>query len=162
GRFYVVNEEVLYPDVDPDTWSLEVGGHVDRPYRLTYQQLKAMRAVEQFQTLECISNFVGGDLISTAKWTGIPMPDLLERAGVRPGAVEVVSWSVDGFADSVSLATAMRRTTLVAIGMNGRVLPREHGFPARLLVPGYYGMKMPKWMGRIEVVDHTFTGFWEH
>ncbi|MDP9342606.1 MAG: molybdopterin-dependent oxidoreductase [Actinomycetota bacterium] len=160
-RFYVVNEELVYPDIDSDTWSLEVRGLVDRPLRLSYRALTSMRAVEQFQTLECISNKVGGHLISNAKWTGIPMPDLLRRAGVSPGAVEVVSYSVDGFADSIPLATALRRTTLVAVGMNDRVLPREHGFPARLLVPGYYGMKMPKWLGAIEVVDRPFQGFWE-
>ena len=159
--FYVVNEELLYPDIDPDTWSLEVGGMVERPYRLSYRELTAMPAVEQFQTLECISNEIGGDLISTAKWTGIALADLLDRAGVKDGAVEVVSHSVDEFADSMPLATAMRRTTLVAVGMNDRVLPREHGFPARMLIPGYYGMKMPKWLGRIEVVDHHVAGFWE-
>jgi DMSO/TMAO reductase YedYZ molybdopterin-dependent catalytic subunit len=160
-RFYVVNEELVYPDIDPDTWSLEVRGLVDRPFRLSYRQLTRMPAVEQFQTLVCISNQVGGHLISNAKWTGIPMPDLLNRAGVRSGAVEVVSSSVDGFADSIPLATAMGRTTLVAVGMNDHVLPREHGYPARLLVPGYYGMKMPKWLGAIEVVDQPFQGFWE-
>jgi DMSO/TMAO reductase YedYZ molybdopterin-dependent catalytic subunit len=159
--FYVVNEELIYPDIDPDTWSLSVGGQVERPYRLTYRQLTDMPAVEQFQTLECISNRIGGPLISTARWAGIPMPDLLKRAGVRPGAVEVVSRAVDGFADSIPLEDAMRRTTLVAIGMNGRVLPREHGFPARLLAPGYYGMKQPKWLGSIEVMNRPFTGYWE-
>jgi len=160
-RFYVVNEELVYPDIDPDTWSLEIRGLVDRPFRLSYRELTRMPAVEQFQTLECISNKVGGHLISNAKWTGIPMSDLLNRAGVQRGAVEVVSSSVDGFADSIPLATAMRRTTLVAVGMNDHVLPREHGYPARLLVPGYYGMKMPKWLGAIEVVDTPFEGFWE-
>jgi DMSO/TMAO reductase YedYZ molybdopterin-dependent catalytic subunit len=160
-RFYVVNEELVYPDIDPDTWSLEVRGLVERPLRLSYRQLTSMHAVEQFQTLECISNKVGGHLISNAKWTGIPMPDLLRRAGMRKGALEVVSYSVDGFADSIPLAAALRPTTLVAVGMNDHVLPREHGFPARLLVPGYYGMKMPKWLGAIEVVDRPFEGFWE-
>jgi len=160
-RFYVVNEELVYPDIDPDTWSLEVRGLVDRPFRLSYHQLMSMPAVEQFQTLECISNKVGGHLISNAKWAGIPMADLLRRAGVKSGAVEVVSSSVDGYADSMPVAAALRPTTLVAVGMNDRVLPREHGFPARLLVPGYYGMKMPKWLGSIEVVDRSFQGFWE-
>jgi DMSO/TMAO reductase YedYZ molybdopterin-dependent catalytic subunit len=160
-RFYVVNEELFAPDVDPETWALEVGGLVDRPYRLSYAELTSMPAVEQFLTLECISNRIGGHLISTARWTGVPLPDILRRAGVRSGALEVVSRSVDGFADSIPLERAMERTTLVAIGMNGRVLPRAHGFPARLLVPGYYGMKQPKWLGRIEVVERPYRGFWE-
>jgi DMSO/TMAO reductase YedYZ molybdopterin-dependent catalytic subunit len=160
-RFYVVNEELLYPDIDPSTWRLEIGGVVDRPFALTYRELRSLPAVEQFQTLECISNKVGGRLISTARWTGVPMMALLDRAGIRPGAVEVVSRSVDGYADSIPLHEAMRPSVLLAIGMNGRVLPREHGFPARLLVPGYYGMKQPKWLGSIEVVDRPFEGYWE-
>jgi DMSO/TMAO reductase YedYZ molybdopterin-dependent catalytic subunit len=160
-RFYVVNEELLYPDVDPATWTLEVGGLVDKPFALTYRQLRSMQAVEQFQTLECVSNKVGGKLISTARWTGVPMKALLDRAGIRTGALEVVSRSVDGYADSIPLGDATRPTTLIAIGMNGQVLPREHGFPARLLAPGYYGMKQPKWLGSIEVVDRPFQGYWE-
>jgi DMSO/TMAO reductase YedYZ molybdopterin-dependent catalytic subunit len=161
ARFYVVNEELLYPDVDPATWRLEVRGLVDRPFSMSYRELRAMPAVEQFQTLECISNKVGGKLISNARWRGVPMSALLDRAGVRPGAIEVVSRSVDGYADSLPLADATRPTTLVAVGMNGHVLPREHGFPARLLAPGYYGMKQPKWLGSIEVVDRPFEGYWE-
>jgi len=161
GSFYVVNEELLYPDIDPATWGLRVEGAVDRPFTLRYRELRSMPAVEQIQTLECISNKVGGKLISTARWVGVPMRDLLDRAGVRPGALEVVSRSVDGYADSIPLEDATRPTTLIAIGMNGRVLPREHGFPARLLAPGYYGMKQPKWLGSIEVVDRPFQGYWE-
>jgi DMSO/TMAO reductase YedYZ molybdopterin-dependent catalytic subunit len=160
-RFYVVNEELLYPDIDPATWTLRVGGLVDRPFSLRYRELRSMPAVEQFLTLECISNKVGGKLISTARWVGVPLRDLLRRAGVRPGAVEVVSRSVDGYADSIPLVDAMGTGTLIAFGMNGRVLPREHGFPARLLAPGFYGMKQPKWLGSIEVVDRPFRGYWE-
>lgn len=96
---------------------------------------------------------IGGDLISNAKWTGVPLRDLLGRAGVRPGAVEVVSRSIGGYSDSIPIEDAMRPDSLVAIGMNGQTLPRAHGFPARLVVPGYYGMKQPKWLIDIEVVD---------
>jgi DMSO/TMAO reductase YedYZ molybdopterin-dependent catalytic subunit len=160
-HFYVVNEELIYPDIDPDTWSLHVQGLVNRPFSLSYRELTSMPAVEQYMTLECISNKVGGRLISNAKWTGVPLAHLLRRAGVRPGALEVVSSSVDGYADSIPVADAMRPATLVAFGMNGMVLPREHGFPARLLVPGYYGMKQPKWLGQIEVVNRPFDGYWE-
>jgi len=121
-----------------------------------------MRAVEQFQTLECISNPVGGPLISTAKWTGVPLRDLLERAGVRPGAAEVVFRQFAGeYSDSIGLAEAMEPEVLVAVGMNGRVLPREHGSPARVLIPGVYGMKMVKWLGDVEVVDAPHVGYWE-
>jgi hypothetical protein len=80
---------------------------------------------------------------------------------VKPGALEVVSTSVDGFADSVPVADAMAPTTIIAYGMNGTMLPRAHGFPARILVPGYYGMKQPKWLGSVQVVDQPFAGYWE-
>ncbi len=161
GRFYTVNEELFPPDVDPETWRLQIGGLVERPFRLSYRQLTAMPAVEQFLTLECVSNKIGGPLISTAKWTGVRLRDLLDRAGVRAGAVEVVSRSVDGFADSVPIDDALAPPTLVAFGMNGTQLPRAHGFPARILVPGYFGMKQPKWLGSIEVVARPFLGYWE-
>jgi DMSO/TMAO reductase YedYZ molybdopterin-dependent catalytic subunit len=161
ARHYVVDEEIIDPDVDPATWRLRVGGAVDHPFALTYQQLVGLPAAEQFQTLECISNPVGGDLMSTAVWTGIPMRDLLGRAGVRAGAVEVVSSSIGGYSDSITLEQAMRPTTLIAFGMDGHVLPRAHGFPARLLVPGLYGMKQPKWLEAIGVVDRPYVGYWE-
>jgi DMSO/TMAO reductase YedYZ molybdopterin-dependent catalytic subunit len=161
GRFYTVNEELFPPDVDPVTWRLEVRGLVERPFRLSYRELTAMPAVEQYMTLECISNKIGGPLISTAKWTGVRLRDMLERAGVKPGALEVVSSSVDGFSDSVPVDDAMAPETLIAFGMNGMQLPRGHGFPARILVPGYYGMKQPKWLGSVEVVDRPFRGYWE-
>ena len=160
-RFYTVNEELFPPDIAPETWRLRIGGLVDRPFELTYQQLKALPAVEQFMTLECISNKIGGHLISTAKWVGVPLPDLLDRAGVRDGALEVVSRSVDGYSDSIPVDKAMERTTIIAFGMNGHLLPRAHGFPARILVPGYYGMKQPKWLGSVEVVDRPHRGYWE-
>jgi DMSO/TMAO reductase YedYZ molybdopterin-dependent catalytic subunit len=160
GRFYQVNEEIFPPDVDPTTWRLEIGGLVDRPFTMNYRELTSMPAIEQFMTLECISNKTGGHLISNAKWTGVRLRDLLRRAGVKPGALEVVSTSVDGYADSVPVADAMSPNTIIAYGMNGNMLPRAHGFPARILVPGYYGMKQPKWLGQIQVVDQPFAGYW--
>jgi len=161
GDFYVVDEEIVDPDVDPASWRLSVRGLVDHPLELTYEELLAMPLVEQPATLECISNPVGGDLISTATWTGVRLMDLLARAGVRAGAVEVVSEAIGGYSDSIPLTDALRPVTLVAVGMNGQTLPREHGFPARLLAPGYYGMKQPKWLSAIEVVDQPYQGYWE-
>ncbi len=158
---YVVDEELIDPDIDPATWRLSVGGLVDRPFRLTYEQLKGFPVIERYQTLECISNRVGGNLISTAKWAGVPVRMILQRAGVKPGALEVVFRAAGGFSDSLSLEQAMDPSTLLAIGMNGTVLPRAHGFPARLLSVDTYGMKNPKWLTEIEVVDQPYTGFWE-
>jgi DMSO/TMAO reductase YedYZ molybdopterin-dependent catalytic subunit len=159
--FYVVDEEIVDPDIDPQTWRLTVGGLVDREVRFTYEELRSMPAVERYQTLECISNEVGGDLISTARWVGIPVPVLLDRAGVDPAAVEVVFRAAGGYADSLTIDQAMDPSTLVAIGMNGQVLPRAHGFPARLLSVGTFGMKNPKWLVRMDVVDRPYQGFWE-
>jgi DMSO/TMAO reductase YedYZ molybdopterin-dependent catalytic subunit len=159
--FYVVDEEIIDPDIDPRTWRLRVAGLVEHQFRLTYPQLKALPALERYQTLECISNEVGGPLISTARWVGVPLPRILDRAGVKPDALEVVFHAAGGYSDSLPIDQAMDESTLLAIGMNGRTLPREHGFPARLLSVGTYGMKNPKWLVRIDVVGHPYTGFWE-
>ena len=161
GRFYVVDESLIDPEIDPATWRLSVGGTVERPFALTYGQLKQLPLIERFQTLECISNKVGGDLISTASWVGVPLKTILERAGAKPGAREVVFRAAGGYSDSLPIEHAMDETTLIAIGMNGHVLPRAHGFPARLLSVGTYGMKNPKWLTSIEVIDHKYIGFWE-
>ncbi|MDR7434372.1 MAG: molybdopterin-dependent oxidoreductase [Armatimonadota bacterium] len=163
-KFYVVskNPPGFDPAVDSRTWALEITGLVGKPIRLRYEEIRAMPAVEQYQTLECISNEVGGDLISNAKWRGVRLRDVLERAGgPLPKAVKVAFHCADGYATAIPLVDAVNPTTLLAYEMNGEPLPREHGFPIRLLVPGLYGMKNPKWITRIEVVDYDFQGFWE-
>jgi DMSO/TMAO reductase YedYZ molybdopterin-dependent catalytic subunit len=161
GDFYVVDEEIIDPDIDPATWRLGVEGLVGAPFELTYEELKAMPAVERYQTLECISNEVGGHLMSTAKWIGVPLPLILDRAGVQPGAVEVVFHAAGGYSDSLSMDQSMDPSTLIAIGMNDHVLPRAHGFPARVLSTGTYGMKNPKWLMSIEVLNRPYVGYWE-
>jgi hypothetical protein len=158
---YVVDEEIIDPDIDPETWRLSVTGLVDEPLSLSYDDLRAYPAVERYQTLECISNKIGGHLVSTAKWIGVPAHLILADAGVTPDAVEVVFRASGGYSDSHALDVALDPTTLIAIGMNGHVLPRAHGFPARLLTVGTYGMKNPKWLTEIEVVDRPYQGFWE-
>ena len=159
---YVVDEEILDPAIDIDGWSLTITGMVDRDIVLTYQDLVSMQAEERYQTLMCISNEVGGDLISTALWTGVPLRAILDRAGIDPGAAEVVFRAVGGYSDSLGAEQAMDESTLIAIGMNGHVLPRAHGYPARLLSTGTYGYKNPKWLTEIEVVDSPYKGFWQH
>jgi len=163
-RFYVVskNPPGFDPDLDANRWSLEVTGLVARPLKLTYDQIRQFPAVEQFQTLECISNEVGGDLISNARWKGARLRDVLQQAG-GPGvkAVKVAFRCADGYTESIPIADALNPTTLLAYEMNGERLPPRHGFPVRLLVPGLFGMKNPKWITRIEVVDYDFQGYWE-
>ena len=160
-EFYVVNEDVIQPDIDPAEWRLSVGGLVDRPLTLTYEDLKSLPVVERYQTLECISNKLGGHLMSNAAWVGVPVAEILDRAGIGSGAVEVAFGSAGGYSDSMSVAKALDETTLIAFGMNDFVLPRAHGFPARVLGVGTYGMKNPKWLTNIEVVDRPYQGFWE-
>src|SRR5207302_11230982 len=117
---------------------------------------------DRYQTLECISNRVGGKLMSNAKWIGVPLNEILDRAGVNTSrAVEVVFRAAGGYSDSLPIDHAMDPSTLIAIGMNGHVLPRAHGYPARLLSVGTYGMKNPKWLTGIQVVDRPFAGYWE-
>ncbi|MGZ5318004.1 MAG: molybdopterin-dependent oxidoreductase [Actinomycetota bacterium] len=159
--FYTVDEEIVDPFVDAGAWRLRVDGAVDTPFELTYDELLALPQTEQHATLECISNPVGGDLISTATWTGVPVSALLDRAGVRAGAVEVVFRAIGGYSDSLPIADAARPVTIVAVGMNGLALPRAHGYPARLLAPGYFGMKQPKWLEHLEVVTAPYQGYWE-
>jgi DMSO/TMAO reductase YedYZ molybdopterin-dependent catalytic subunit len=161
SRFYVVNEELVYPRLDTSTWRLSVGGAVDRPFDLTYDGLKRLPAVERFQTMECISNEVGDEYISTAKFTGIPVREILGRAGLQQGVVEVVFGTSSGYADSIPIGLAMNPATLIVVGINDHALPTEHGSPARLLAPGNYGMKNPKWLTSITPVRTPYQGFWE-
>ena len=159
---YTVDESIIDPNVDRDAWRLQVDGLVGRPLEIGYDELLAMAAIEQYVTLQCISNLVGGDLVGTAKWTGVPLRQVLERAGgPGPGAVRVVFHAVGGYSDSLPLAKALEPTTVIAYGMNDRSLPRAHGFPARVVAPGIYGMKNVKWLERIEVVDYDYQGYWQ-
>ncbi len=159
--FYIVDTALFKPTIDPAEWRLTVDGLVDHPFELTYDELRGLDAVEQVQTLECISNPVGGELISTAKWTGIRVADLLKRAGVRSGAYDLVMTSWDGYTDSILMEKALEPTTLVAYGMNDEVLPVEHGFPARMLIPDIYGMKNVKWVAKLSVANFDYRGYWQ-
>lgn len=163
-QFYVVskNPPGFDPVVEVAKWSLQIAGLVGKPLRLTYDELRAMPAVEQLQTLECISNEVGGNLISNAKWKGVPLRDVLMRAGGPAAtAVRVAFRCADGYSESVPVDDAMHPSTLLAYEMNGEPLPAKHGFPIRLLIPGLFGMKNPKWITKIEVANYDVQGYWE-
>ncbi len=148
------------PAVDGATWRLEVGGLVDRPLRLSLADLRSRRAVNQTITLSCISNTVGGDLISTAVWTGVPLRDVLAEAGLRPGVRDIAAEAADGFYESVPIAEAMDARTLLVYAMNGEPLSVAHGFPLRVFIPGHYGMKQPKWITRLTAIDKDGPGYW--
>jgi hypothetical protein len=138
-----------------------VVGNVEHPFTLSYDQLLDLDAIEQVRTLECISNPVGGDLISTAVWTGVRMRDLLARAQPKASSYDVVLTSVDGYQDSFPIAKAMEPDTFLAYLMNGKTLPQEHGYPVRALVPNIYGMKNVKWLTEIKVETFDFKGYWQ-
>ena len=160
-EFYVVSKNILDPTVDAERWSLDIKGLVKNPFTLTLGELGTLPTIEEFVTLECISNTVGGDLISNAMWRGVPLKLVLERAGLKPGVVDISLRAWDGYTESIPLSMAIRDEVIVAFEMNGEPLPHEHGFPARLIVPGFFGLKHVKWLTAIEPVDHDFRGFWQ-
>ncbi len=158
--FYVVSKDLFGPPaVDATTWRLQVSGL--NPYSLSYQDLLAEPHQSQTQTLECISNPVGGTLISTGVWRGVQLSRLLQRAGVPSGTTQILFGCTDGYTESLPLAQAMASTTLVADRLNGAPLTAQHGFPARVLVVDHYGMKNPKWLSSIAPSAHDYSGYWE-
>jgi hypothetical protein len=159
--FYQVSKNPFDPAVDAHRWRVEIGGLVKDPVTLSYDDVKSLPAVEQYATLECIDNKVGGDLIGNALWRGVLLRDLLNRAGLQPGVVDIVLRASDGYRDSIPLSRAMSDSTMLAYKMNGAPLTREHGFPLRLIVPGVFGMKNVKWITRLEAVDYDFKGYWQ-
>jgi DMSO/TMAO reductase YedYZ molybdopterin-dependent catalytic subunit len=159
--FYVVTKNIIDPSINSGVWRLSVTGLVERPRTYRFEELAALQSITQLQTLECISNGVGGGLMSNAAWKGVPLPALLESARPRPGVKQVVFHAADGYVHAVSLDKAMAPTTLVAYEMNGVPLPDRHGYPARVLVPGTYGEVSVKWIDRIELVGDPVEGYYE-
>jgi DMSO/TMAO reductase YedYZ molybdopterin-dependent catalytic subunit len=161
-HFYRVSKNFQDPVVPASGWSLRVGGLVGRALRLSHQDLQAVPATTQYVTLECISNDVGGDLMSTGRFTGVPLRDLLTMAEPRPGAAAVNFRASDGYTESLPLPVVMSSPEImVAHQLDGAPLPDLHGFPARMLIPGRYGMKGPKWLEEIDVAAAEGGGFWE-
>jgi DMSO/TMAO reductase YedYZ molybdopterin-dependent catalytic subunit len=160
-KFYTVTKNVVDPDVKRNVWRLEIWGEVEHSMRLDFDDLAAMPSTEQETTLMCISNRIGSGLFSNAKWTGVPMRDLLNSAGVKDGAVEVLLHGADGYTDTFAIEKALEPTTMVVFLMNGEPLPERHGYPVRVIVPGLFGEKNVKWVTGIEVIDHDGKGFYE-
>jgi DMSO/TMAO reductase YedYZ molybdopterin-dependent catalytic subunit len=158
--FYRIDINTRPVAIDGPSWVLEVAGLFDKPRPLTLADLMAYPAVTQAITLSCISNPIGGDLISTGNWTGARLRDVLKDLGLRPEAKELAIQAADGFYESVTMEDLMDPRTLLVYGMNGETLPVEHGFPLRIYRPDRYGMKQPKWITRIEAIDHAGAGYW--
>jgi DMSO/TMAO reductase YedYZ molybdopterin-dependent catalytic subunit len=158
--FYRIDINTRPPVIDGHSWRLDLKGLVDKPLRLSLADLRSRPAVNQAITLSCISNPVGGDLISTAVWTGVRLKDLLAEAGLQPEARAINISATDGFYESLGLAEAMDERTLLVYAMNGEPLPYAHGYPLRIFIPGHYGMKQPKWILSLEAVDKLGPGYW--
>jgi DMSO/TMAO reductase YedYZ molybdopterin-dependent catalytic subunit len=160
--FYVISKNFLDPDPDrgPD-WSFSVGGLVDQEMTLSRRDLEAMGSETFVSTLTCISNPIGGSLISTAEWTGVPLATVLERAGVGEGAIKVIFEGEDGYTDSIPIERALEPEPHIVWAMNGEPLPRLHGEPVRLIVPGLYGIKNIKWLTKMTVTADEYEGYWQ-
>ncbi len=180
AHFYVRNHFQI-PMLDPATWRLDVRGLVDRPLSLSLRELGNMRSETRVVTLECAGNGrsllnppVAGEkwnlgAVSTAEWTGVPLLEVLDRAGIKPEAREVLFRGADAgtvpgrtepirFERSLPLDDARGSEALLAYAMNGEPLPIQHGYPLRLVVPGWYAVTSIKWLTEIEVIDRAFSG----
>lgn len=158
---YVVDIDLLDPVVEAAEWQLTVAGRVGRRLALSYEELQAQyRLVEQYSVLTCVSNEIGGNLVGSARWTGVRLADVLADAGPLPGVADVVFRCADGYSSSLPLETAKDPSVLLALGMNGRPLTWEHGFPCRIRAPSVYGVKNAKWIERIELVDRDHADYW--
>jgi DMSO/TMAO reductase YedYZ molybdopterin-dependent catalytic subunit len=160
-RFYRIDINVAIPTIIADMWTLRVTGLIDNPLELTYEELKSLPSMEEYATLECVSNKVGGDLISTALWKGVSLKSVLGMAQVKPEATYVVFRCFDGYDVGIPLEKGLEETTLLAYEMNRATLPTNHGFPVRAIVPGIYGMMNAKWVTEIELVNSVYEGFWQ-
>jgi DMSO/TMAO reductase YedYZ molybdopterin-dependent catalytic subunit len=149
------------PQVNVETWRLVIDGLVERPLALAYDEIRALPSVVEMRTVECISNPAGGPLIGNAVWEGVRLGELLEQAGVKPEATRAGFEAADGYYTDISLERIAHPDTLLVYRMNGAPLPAEHGFPLRILMPGLYGQKMPKWITRIQFTDRGRKGYWE-
>jgi DMSO/TMAO reductase YedYZ molybdopterin-dependent catalytic subunit len=152
--FYRVDTALTVPSIDPETWRLVIDGMVDQRVEMSFQDILDMGLDEYAITLTCVSNEVGGELVGNAKWLGVPLRDVLKKAGVKSGADMVLSKSVDGYTASTPLSalTDDNLDAILAVAMNGEPLPLEHGFPVRMVVPGLYGyVSATKWLTELKV-----------
>lgn len=163
SRFYRVDTALIVPKVSAEDWRLRIHGMVDREIELDMAHLLARPLIERDITLTCVSNEVGGPYVGNARWIGAPLEPILEEAGVRPGADQLVSRSADGFTVGTPTAIVMDgRDAMLAVAMNGQPLPLAHGFPVRMVVPGLYGyVSATKWVVDLELSTFaSFDAYW--
>jgi DMSO/TMAO reductase YedYZ molybdopterin-dependent catalytic subunit len=161
-NFYVVSKNFVDPTVDGQSWRLSVGGMVDRTLSLSLSDLRGLPVTDEYVTLECVSNDVGGNLMSTGSFTGVALRDVIAMASPQPRATWVAFRARDGYTESLPLSMVQGSPEiLVAYDLDGAALPMLHGYPARILIPGLYGMKGPKWLDSVQLVNHETGGYWE-
>jgi DMSO/TMAO reductase YedYZ molybdopterin-dependent catalytic subunit len=158
--FYRIDINLDPPRLDAASWHLDASGLFSRPRSFTLAELRTRPAVTQTITLECISNPVGGDLIGTARWTGFAIGPFLDELGISPDARALAFEAADGFHESATLDELRDPRAFLVHSMNGAPLTAEHGFPLRLYIPNHHGMKLPKWIRRIEAVTTPRPGYW--
>lgn len=161
SELYTVASRTRDPRVDPQAYRLQITGNVEQPFELTLDEILQLPRVDQTSTLECISNEVGGNLIGNCRWNGTPLAALLERAQLRPGSTRVALYGADGYVDSITIADALKPTTLIVYGIDNQPLTVGHGYPVRLIVPNIFGMKNVKWLEKIDVVTFDLQGYWQ-
>jgi DMSO/TMAO reductase YedYZ molybdopterin-dependent catalytic subunit len=161
SEHYTVTQNPIDPTPSLDLWQLELTGLIGTAGTYTYEAFTSLPSTSRAITLECISNYIGGHLISTAIWQGVPLRTLLEKhGGAQAGASYVAFYSVDGYVVSLPLNEVLAVDALLAFRMNGVALPNRHGYPVRVLIPGRYGEENPKWLTRIELTDHFVGGLY--
>lgn len=162
AEFYRIDTALVVPNINVDTWKLKIDGMVKNPLEFSYKQLTERPTFELDDTIACVSNEVGGNLVGNARWLGIRLGDLIKEAVPLSSADQVMGHSVDGFTAGFPVAALDGRGAMIAIGMNGETLPLNHGFPARIIVPGLYGyVSATKWLTRIELTRFDKqAGYW--
>ena len=161
--FYRIDTALVVPQVSKDSWSLKIGGMVDNELELTFDDLLARPQIERYVTLSCVSNEVGGGLVGNALWQGVLLRDVLDEAGLQPGATQLVSRSIDGWTAGTPTEVIMDgRDAMLAVAMNGEPLPARHGYPVRMVVPGLFGyVSATKWITDIEMTRwEDYDAYW--
>ena len=160
GQHYVMSKNAVDPAIDPRTWRLRIQADGREIRSVSYDELLSLPRQQRYQTLRCISNTLKSDLMGTAEWSGIHLRQLIARDEIPAKTLEAVVLGVDGHGDSFLLPYAFDDEFLLALGMNGQTLSRNHGYPIRLLAPRYYGFKNIKWIGAVNFVSAPYFGTW--